>query len=593
MKTQILAVAPYPGMGILMRKAAEGRTDMELEVIVGDMDQGLRAVQDANHNNFDVVVSRGGTAKLIADCTDIPVIEISISIFDVLRSIKMAESYTDKFAVVGFPELTSCTQTLCNLLQLEIKIIPINRQTNVSQCLRQLQEGGFDLVVCDMVVSTVAKEVGMHSILVLSSVESISVAFDHAIKLSRAFNYTRRQKEILRTVFSLNHEEIFVFYDNGKLWFSTLLEDSNEEEISEEIKAHFDELLLDSNCVVEKKENNSLVIYQCKHIEVYGKKYIMVVRSHTELFSTCSNDKNLMPYDRRSFLVGSILGLPNRAIGAGDLVNQIEHFGKVAFPVLIVGEDGTGKNRTASMLYNNSTYNSHPFYVIDCCSISSRKWHFLLSNADSPFHDVHSTLYFKNAEKLSSIQAEELLNYLFQSSLCTLNRLLFSFSSNKVNVQELPLYKQLIEFHNGIVLNLKPLRERRNDIPVMAVMYLNQLNIELGKNLVGFEKEAMKMLQMFLWPGNLDQLKRVIRELAIMSDTPYISPKLVNEVLQAESPVSLDVLPDGYAAVNLNQLLHDINHDIVRLVLAEENGNQSKTASRLGISRSTLWRMLS
>ena len=97
----------------------------------------------------------------------------------------------------------------------------------------------------------------------------------------------------------------------------------------------------------------------------------------------------------------------------------------------------------------------------------------------------------------------------------------------------------------------------------------------------------------FPWDGNLAQLDRVVRTLVTKATGSYIDCTSVEETLQSEQPsISTAQNAPGYHSINLRQSLADIEYDVVRLVLQEENNNQSQAARRLSMGRSTLWNML-
>lgn len=109
------------------------------------------------------------------------------------------------------------------------------------------------------------------------------------------------------------------------------------------------------------------------------------------------------------------------------------------------------------------------------------------------------------------------------------------------------------------------------------------------------EPEAERLLSDFDWPHNYTQLQRVLKELVLMSENfYYITACEVERVLSREQIIgTFDVrVEDQNVPLDLNQSLEEINKTIARRVLAEENGNQTRTAQRLGIGRTTLWRML-
>ena len=192
-KIRILGIAPYEAMKTAMQKLAAQRDDLELDVYSGDLEYGAEIVRHNLNNGYDVIISRGGTAELIGRITYIPVIEISLSVYDILRSIKLAENYADRYAIVGFPSITGSAHLLCDLLQYRIDIVTIHGSEEVLGTLQRLKQNGYRMVICDMITHTTAKNLGLNAILITSGSESIESAFDQAVKVSTG--YLRLQEE--------------------------------------------------------------------------------------------------------------------------------------------------------------------------------------------------------------------------------------------------------------------------------------------------------------------------------------------------------------------------------------------------------------
>lgn len=170
--------------------------------------------------------------------------------------------------------------------------------------------------------------------------------------------------------------------------------------------------------------------------------------------------------------------------------------------------------------------------------------------------------------------------------------MLFSLTQN--SDENRPAYTTVKEYLENRLycLNLKlpPLREHPQDIPGIAGVYIGQFNIALGKEIVGFSPNAMDLMQSFLWPNNLPQLRRIVQELVAVTDTPYIKEKDVSYFLNQEKHGSLPAVPAS--PIDLSRSLDEISYQIIEEVLKEEHMNKERTAKRLGISRSTLWRIL-
>jgi DNA-binding NtrC family response regulator len=132
------------------------------------------------------------------------------------------------------------------------------------------------------------------------------------------------------------------------------------------------------------------------------------------------------------------------------------------------------------------------------------------------------------------------------------------------------------------------------EIPSLSSIYLGSLNVELGKQIIGFEPNAMELLQQYEWPQNYTQFKRLLNGLATLTTTPYITSLSVTNLLEKEqsSFASSFTSASLETALDLNRPLDEITHDIILQVLSQNHGNQCSTAKQLGISRTTLWRYL-
>ena len=91
-RTRILGIAPYEGMHAAMDRAAQAYPNVQMDVFTGDLDVGVSIVQRMPPNSYDCIISRGGTANLIRRVTELPVVEVPLSVYDVLSAMKLAEA---------------------------------------------------------------------------------------------------------------------------------------------------------------------------------------------------------------------------------------------------------------------------------------------------------------------------------------------------------------------------------------------------------------------------------------------------------------------------------------------------------------------
>ncbi len=180
---KILGIAPYEGIASLMQQAAESRDDLQIDVHVGNLTAGaeIAAAQTAQEE-YDVILSRGGTAEAIRRCTDLKVVDIPLSVYDILRSIKLAENHNCKYAVIGFPAITRNATFLCEVLRYNVDIYTIHDQKEARTILQGLENSGCQMVLCDVVTNSLAQEYGIPALLITSGIESVEDALNTAVQ---------------------------------------------------------------------------------------------------------------------------------------------------------------------------------------------------------------------------------------------------------------------------------------------------------------------------------------------------------------------------------------------------------------------------
>ena len=134
---------------------------------------------------------------------------------------------------------------------------------------------------------------------------------------------------------------------------------------------------------------------------------------------------------------------------------------------------------------------------------------------------------------------------------------------------------------------MPPLRERKEDFPNLIALMISECNVQLGTQVFGIEEPALRRLTEYAWPYNFPQFQQLIRDAVVRTFASRISEEVVQDLLSRLPRVLGE---HGSDAIDLNRTLAEINDEIIQRVLREENYNASRTAARLGISRSSLWR---
>ena len=582
---RILGIAPYEGMLDAMRRTAENLPDVELDVYTGDLQQGADIVRRTVDAGYDAIISRGGTATLIRETTDLPVISIQLSVYDVLRTIRLAQSYSNLYAIVGFPDITEAAHTLCDLLRYELDILTVHSAEEVETTLQRLQQGGYRMVIGDMVTHTIARRMGFDAFLITSGAESLHTALEQAVEQGRNSRRMRRENQLLRRIAQPEKGFVVVLRADGTYYYAAPREPDHEldallharmREIPRTGALHFYHwaggLLYRISAERLTLNREEMFLFRCNPSQI-------------PLRSERTGIRTLNQAECSQLFMSSFYSISG---AMGELEPRLNAIAETRQPIMIVGETGTGKQQIARALYLRGSRRNEPFVEVDCALADEKSWDFLLNHAASPLNDMGGTVYFQHLDALSDRRAATLLSQIIETDLARRERLIFSCSC----AEGLPLSPTGQDFVNRVgclSLRLPALRTRADEIPSLASLYLGSLNQELGRELIGFTPHATELLIRYRWPNNYTQFKQVLLELATLATSSYIRGSSVAELLDKQRALCAPGTPAGGAD---HRTLDQITLDAVRAAVAANNGNHSAAARQLGVSRSTLWRLL-
>lgn len=584
----ILGIAPYESMKTSMDRMAEAYPNIRLDVFTGDLQEGVEIVKRNLHNAYDCIISRGGTAEFIRRVTDIPVVEIQLSVYDVLRTIKLAENYSKRYAIVGFPSITGPAHTLCDLLQEQVDILTVHSADEIRATLIRLQEGGYHMVVSDMVTRTIARELGMDAFLITSGAESLQAAFDQALILSAGFRRLRQENLFLRCVNQEEDGAVVVLDEYGGRRFS--IPEEPQPELLAVLRSRLPEIPETSTLRFYHSDQGALhnvtgqvvnlgwtryYLFHCLQAKIPLRSYKMGVRTYNS--GECEQ-----------LLSSSFYALSG---AMGELEGMVATLSATRRPVMALGEVGTGKEQIARYLYLHSPLRNQPFVVVDCELANDKTWDFLLNHYNSPLNDRDGTIYFQHLEAIPETRGAELLALILDTDLPRRERLIFSCVCQPG--RELAEVGSRYSLRLGCTkLELPNLRSRADEIPSLASLCLGSLNLEMGKQISGFEPRAMELLRQFGWPYNYTQFRQVLQSLVAMTSSAYISGWAVAELLSQERGTARRESSALAERPPEQGTLEEIIRAAIRQALDECGGNQTAAAKRLNISRTTLWRHL-
>lgn len=292
--------------------------------------------------------------------------------------------------------------------------------------------------------------------------------------------------------------------------------------------------------------------------------------------------------------------IEGRSDAARKLYNHVRLVAPTNMPVLIKGASGTGKEHIARLIHQESRRKDRPFIAVDCGAIPKdlagseffghKKGSFTgaLSDKKGAFAEADGgTLFLDEVGNLSYEVQVQLLRALQEKKIRPIGtnveievdiRLVTATNENLENAIKKGTFREdLYHRLNGFSLEVPELKQQKEDIMLYADFFLDQANRELGKQVTGFDKEAVRILERYDWPGNLRQMKNMIMCAALLAPGEYITP--------AELPVEIKKdNPDKLTLYN-----QEAEKATILRALESSGNNKSKAAKMLGIDRKTLY----
>lgn len=304
--------------------------------------------------------------------------------------------------------------------------------------------------------------------------------------------------------------------------------------------------------------------------------------------------------------------------GNTEVADRIREFIALVAPtrmsVLIEGESGTGKEFVAKMIHQMSKRKDEPFVAVDCGTLSrdlagselfghvkgaftgalqDKKGQFHEADKGTLFLDEVGNLPYEVQVKLLRALQERKVRQIGSNSDYEVNVRIIAATNEDLQaaVEEGRFREDLYHRLNEFSITVSPLRERKDDIITFAEYFLNQANEELEKEIRGFTPEVLTVFLKYNWPGNLRELKNMVKRSTLLArgdmiDVADLPEDLVRQAHKLEE-----------SGVNIHhtdiKAVHEKNEkELIKQVLIQTNFNKSKAARILNIDRKTLYNKL-
>ena len=299
------------------------------------------------------------------------------------------------------------------------------------------------------------------------------------------------------------------------------------------------------------------------------------------------------------------LYIEGQSQAARQLYEHVRLVAPTDMSVLVTGASGTGKEYIARRIHEQSNRSKAPFVAVDCGAIpkelaaseffghvkgsftgaiENKTGAFVAAQGGTIFLDEIGNLTYEVQVQLLRALQERKVKPIGSNQEIAINvRLISATNENlrqaieKGDFRE-DLYHRIYEF----TIRIPDLKERKEDLLLFANHFLDLANSELQKDIIGFDNDTMQLFQSYSWPGNLRQMKNVIKYATLLATGRYITRKELPEELTENLP--------SHTNIQLKNVEHE--RDLIRKALQECGNNKTRAAQLLGIDRKTLYNKL-
>jgi len=269
----------------------------------------------------------------------------------------------------------------------------------------------------------------------------------------------------------------------------------------------------------------------------------------------------------------------------------------------ITGEAGTGREHLARTIHYESAFQTRAFVPLDCRNSAAielkRTWQRMLEmiNPDEPFSSLQlGSLFLIEAEEFPRDLQQELIELLDRQQKFPADRRVRVIASSTLSPQDLINHDQLLPEYrlllSTVTIELTPLRERLEDLPLLAQAILENLNRGEDRQLEGFEESVLEQFQRYHWPENISELTEVVQAAREKSTNSVITAEDLPFQFRAGYEAQREHPAQTEAFTDLESYLERVEREHILAALEQSRFNKTKAAELLGIPRAKLYRRL-
>ncbi len=370
----------------------------------------------------------------------------------------------------------------------------------------------------------------------------------------------------------------------------------------------FEKKKLQTKCTMQKKNGIRIDVFKkAAVLKNKAGKIIGGVETFTDLSEVMAKERIISKLRNELSAKDGFQSMIGTSPEIQQVFELIKIMAKSDTPVIIYGESGTGKELVANAIHNLSARRKEAFVKVNCAALNesileselfghvkgaftgafkTRVGRFESADKGDIFLDEIGDMPLSTQVKLLRVMEEKIIEKVGDNDPVTIDvRIISATNKNLEELIEKGEFRDDLFYRIGVLpIHIPPLRDRKEDIPLLANAFINKIRLKTGKQISTINKKAMDILYNYNWPGNIRELINVIEYAFVLCSREEIRP--------AHLPLNLVdkrtalIIPEK--AGKPASCSHEIKQNLVS-VLSSTNGNKSRAAELLGISRVTLY----
>lgn len=362
-------------------------------------------------------------------------------------------------------------------------------------------------------------------------------------------------------------------------------------------------------CILQKKDGGELhVLKNAAIIRDKTGKVVGGVENLTDLSPIVEKEEVILRLKKQLSIEDGFHGMLGKSAAMKKVFDLITSAAPSEAPVVIYGESGTGKELAAAALHRLSLRYDGPFVKVNCAALNenlleselfghvkgaftgaerTRVGRFEAANGGAIFLDEIGDLPLTTQTKLLRVLQEKEFERVGDNRPITTDvRILAATNKDLSRLMQEGLFREDLYYRiNVIPIYLPPLKDRRDDIPLLTDTFIHRMRLKTEKTITGIAKDGLDVFMRYTWPGNIRELINVIEYAFVLCPQGEISIAHLPAQLLGHQPAHGLQVP----RTRVKSTTGDWRQEIIR-TLQETGGNKSEAARRLGISRVTLWK---